>query len=298
MDEGSLSFVVWDDMAKDKTPKAIQWPDKLLTNMITHQSFQMGSVTFYASNSVVPTQMHLKFGDAEMCSISGFPRCLIPEPDPVARLRVATMPTIAHSSSTRYTHGSRRLKKPIEWKPPDMSKQSSITNLRQYIDPQRPLGFDVERERQAYSAMPSMPQILQGATPPPISMSTPTVPDSAPGNVRKAFRELLWPVRARPRDDKTIVAWAEDVHPPLEGFPENVSNVYDEENMSSMASAVQYYEVNPGELQVYEHWVNLLQPDRGRWMPPVSNEPKQFAVSSDQTYEVSGDQMHPAELPG
>ena len=231
-----------------------------------------------------------------MCSISGFPRCLVPEQDPAARLRAATMPTIAHSSSTRYTHGSQRLKKPIEWKPPDMSKQSSITNLRQYVDPQRPLGFDVERETQVSYAMPS--RTFQGATPPPISMPTPTIHQSAPSNVRKAFRELLWPVRARHMDNDSIVAWAGNVHPPLEDSPENASNVYDEENMSSMASAVQYYEVNPGELQVYEHWVNLLQPDRGSWMPPVSNEPKHFAVSPEQTYEVSGDQMHPAELPG
>lgn len=310
-EHGELSFVVWEQSGlrpriidqKLSTPRVIEI-------MIREKNFDMARFVFEVQNKVIPIHISLCFGDLATFPISGYPRLLFTDManDNTARNHIQTklssfptgLDTFARAAS-RYTHGSRRLKKVATWEPPALLERASLTDLWSYGDPNRVIGSDVinhghdNAEKSNESSLPEaiVPQ-KQDAAHQDLAPQQPATPQSAPQQpaseqrstrttLWNAFRGLLWPIRARPLwYDPAVLATPEGHGVPQsyrDGQEWKTSLLYPDQGCyeSDVPPAspprMQYYHVGSAENEIYQQWVSLLGPTMGHCVPLSGPEP-------------------------
>lgn len=358
LEHGELSFVVWEQTAL--RPRGMDrqlLPPRVIEEMVREQRFDMARFVFEVQNKVVPIHINLCFGDLTMFPISGYPRPLFTDmtSDSVAlthsQTNLSSFPTGSNTftrAASRYTHGSRRLKKVAAWEPPALLERVSLTDLRSYGDPDRVIGSDVIKQGHAYAEQRSegsLPEALgpkaQDAAHQRLAPQQLAPPQTAPRQSRleqvstrstllNAFRALLWPIRARPPkndppgwlelegDDMSQFWWFKDSqHRNLPGNRDGQvwedSSLYAEQGSYTSDSphasppTMHYYHVDSAENEIYQHWVGLLSPNMGRWMPltefgPGLNRQRQDPHvagwdSNEGPVELSGDSSLAVELP-
>lgn len=193
-------------------------------------------------------------------------------------------------AASRYTHGSRRLKRGAAWKPPSLHDFRSIPDLRQYGDPDRIIGSDFVNQQTAggtYCEV-SIPEVISVKSK-PAPIKQPTVQQPRPEQpsrtmtLRNAFRALLWPIRAHPldRDHECLEEDDEDTMSQFvasetgQASPSNHDGRPVEHAISPGPYSpspgqltIQYYHVDSAENKTYQQWVNLLGPSMGgAWVP-------------------------------
>lgn len=186
IERGELSFVVWEQSGlpflqhMDRQPLS----QKVVERMILEDRFEMDRFVFRIRDKVVPTHINLCFGDMTMVPISGFPRSLLLAADnnnisprlsqSASPMFQASVGTVTRAAS-RYTHGSRRLKRGAVWEPPSLQDSGSIPDLRQYGDPDRVIGLDVVNQQtdEGTGHDNSIPEVMP-VEPRPIPVRQPT----------------------------------------------------------------------------------------------------------------------------
>lgn len=186
IEHGELSFVVWEQSGlpflqhMDRQPLS----QRVVERMILEDRFEMDRFVFRIRDKVLPTHINMCFGDMTMVPISGFPRSLLLTTDNnniSPRLSQSASPMFQASvgmvtrAASRYTHGSRRLKRGALWEPPSLQDSRSIPDLRQYGDPERVIGLDVVNQQAAEGAGHggSMPEVVP-VEPRPAHVGQPT----------------------------------------------------------------------------------------------------------------------------
>lgn len=173
IEHGELSFVVWEQSGVPMLQHMDRQPlsQKVVEKMIREHKFEMERFVFQIRDKVLPTHINLCFGDMTMVPISGFPRSLLLTADnhnssPRVSQSALPMFQVGHGAvsraASRYTHGSRRLKRGAVWEPPSLQDSRSIPDLRQYGDPDRVIGLEVVNQQAAegigYGS--SMPEVV------------------------------------------------------------------------------------------------------------------------------------------
>lgn len=297
IEHGELSFVVWEQHGPPNLEHMDRQPlsRRVVEKMIREHKFEMDRFIFQIRDKVLPTHINLCFGNMTMEPISGFPRSLLLTADKHSSSpRSSQSPMLqtglggVSRAASRYTHGSRRLKRGAAWEPPSLQDSRSLPDLRQYGDPDRVIGLDggsmsevvpvkskpapVKRPATTQNRTDEICSELEGASSvnsqsAPVRRPTtqlqqrPQEQPSARTTLRNAFRALLWPIRAHPPDT--------DIGFPEEGEGEAMSQfVPSEHGTSTGPLTMQYYHVDSAENKIYQQWVNLLGPSMGgAWMP-------------------------------
>ncbi|KAK8017030.1 FabD/lysophospholipase-like protein [Apiospora rasikravindrae] len=281
-------FVIFEE--GDLTPlKVVSISDRIMNHMIRTGEFDLGRLRFHIKNKMRPTQIVMHFGELAMHPISGFPQLLFNE----AAQPTSAKPTVFPSSmpSTRYTHGSRRLKRTAgSWQPPDLKRVQKLSNLNMFAKRQAGLGDDGAGE--AANTKPSHPS----ASPPPrpatgspsvsmgdgVNSSSYSLPRKRIGGVRDAFKALLWsPSRENVKMEPAELSG--DLRQWLDRYRDVQARIKDANDQSynqnqhftananaipsvpdeQLAYSLQYYNVRPEEYAMYRQWVSLLQPNVG-----------------------------------
>jgi len=274
----------------------IQFSHRTVAAMIREGMCHIGRVSFRVASKIAPTQIFLCFGSTMSFLISGFPRSLFADDSQSSRKcdvsqsdetdKPLTKYITAHrglspSNSYHYVRGSRRVRVHTpKWVPPDLQATASISDLRQYADPLATFGSDVVDARPFES-----PSTSQGTTPmigddqivPIVRPPSPALEQkkSASSIARRAFRALLWPVRART---------------PKETYPRVPLYLPPRASTPNFGSA--YYQVDSRENEVYQHWVASLQTASSGSCPDAGL----FAESPQGIFEMPGDQAFPVEM--
>ncbi|KAK8075762.1 hypothetical protein PG997_010425 [Apiospora hydei] len=325
-------FVIFED--GDLTPlKVVHVSERAMNHMIRTGEFDLGRLRFHIKNKMRPTQIVMHFGELAMHPISGFPQLLFTETTQLTSAK----PTVFPSSmpSTRYTHGSRRLKRTAgSWQPPDLKRVQKLSNLNMFAKRQAGLGDDGAGEA-ATTAEPRHPPPRPATGSPSVSLgdgvnsSSSSLPRKRIGGVRDAFKALLWsPSRENVQMEPTELSddlrqWLDryrDVQARIENA--NSQSFSQNQNITAMPSvpdeqlaySLQYYNVRPEEYAMYRQWVGLLQPSvvvdgagggaaagaARPWLPPVGMSLGGYASSSPAgvVHEMAADHELPAELPG
>lgn len=349
IEHGDLSFVVWEQSGAPMLQRMDRQllSQKVVETMIREQKFEMDRFMFQIRDKVLPTYINLCFGDMTMVPISGFPRSLLLTADNhnnSSRISQSAPPMFQTSlgavtrAASRYTHGSRRLKRGAAWEPPSLQDSRGIPNLRQYGDPDRVIGLEVVDQQAAKGTdhESSLPEVVpaESKSAPvkqPIAMQYQTHegqpgivvqrdqfgfevqydgkggmlvnPEPAPMRrlitmqqqrrpqeqpsarmtLRKAFRALLWPIRAHPfdSDNDFTEEREEDAMSQFLPFETGKPSPYSHDRRPSDYAlgpgsyipspgplTMQYYEVDSVENAIYQKWVNLLGPSMGgAWVP-------------------------------
>ncbi|XXH01349.1 hypothetical protein Hte_007707 [Hypoxylon texense] len=286
----NLQFMV--SQEGDTNPLAVlPLTSKTTDSMMQKGIFYIDSLRFPIKNRLLPTQIHLCFGNVQRHPISGFPR-LITADDERSSPNTAILNYTPGTSSQRYTHGSRRLKRyNSKWKAPDLRGASSLSDLHEYATKRDcKLGHDFVEPGVAQSAGRKSQPSVQARVELPAGMSKkPTVKLG----IRETFSTLMWPLRTLKEEaEETDPTGTESLPPDLDEWfheyrriqgrlsvPAPASGVPPEE----MVAALRNYNVKPEEHAVYGQWVNLLQPDKwkskGYWLPPIDGGPENVARS-------------------
>lgn len=334
IEHGELSFVVWEqsNLLNLQRMDRQALSQKVIERMIREHKFEMDRFVFQIKDKVLPTHINMCFSNMTMVPISGFPRSLLTAENynSSPRSSQAALPIfqaglgVVTRAVSRYTHGSRRLKRGAAWKPPSFQDSRSIPNLRQYGDPDRIIGSDVVTQEAAIGSGTenSLPQVMHSKSrPPPTtrpilqqqSSERPEQP-SARTTLRNAFRALLWPIRAHP-------SGRDNMFPEEVGDEEMSQFVASETGKSSTQShdgwsvedafspgpyspalsplTMQYYHVDSAENEIYQQWVNLLGPTMGgAWMPVSQPGHNSWLRKAEEPAvpELLGNEI-PAELP-
>ncbi|KAK6860680.1 hypothetical protein PG995_004316 [Apiospora arundinis] len=321
-------FVIFED-GDDRPFKEVPISESNMTHMIRSGKFDLGRIRFHLKNKMRPTQIILCFGQVANHPISGFPRLLFSE----AAKSTLTSPAVFPSSmpSTRYTHGSRRIKRTLgSWQPPDLKRVQKLSNLSMFAE--REAGLEEEGAGDAINMDPLQPLSPTSPPPRPATSSPPlAMGDGANssslslpkrrGGIRDAFRALWLPSREslgmQPAElPEHLRQWVDryrdaqarinDTNDPSSSQSMSTPSVPDEQ----MVYSLQYYNVRPEEYAVYRQWVSLLRPNaangaaaggdfKGQWMAPMEFS-GEYARSSPAGvfHELPGDQQLPAELQG
>ncbi|KAK8121780.1 hypothetical protein PG984_010450 [Apiospora sp. TS-2023a] len=322
-------FVIFED--GDLTPlKVVPVSERAMNHMIRTGGFDLGRLRFHLKNKMRPTQIVMHFGESAMHPISGFPQLLFTAE--AAQPASAKPSTVFPSSmpSTRYTHGSRRLKRTAGgWQPPDLKRVQKLSNLSMFAKRQAGLGDDgvgdsAGSEQPQPSTAPDS-RVPGTTSSPPFSLgdgsnaSSSSLPKKR-GGVRDAFKALLWSP-SRENDSTEPAELSEDLRQWLDMYRDvqtrikNANNHSFSQNQGSTAApsvpdeqlaySLQYYNVRPEEYAMYRQWVGLLQPSVAHsaetpWLPPLVKASGGYASSSPAgvVHEMSADHALPAELPG
>jgi len=264
--------------------------------MIREGMCHIGRASFRVASKIAPTQIFLCFGSTMSFLISRFPRSLFADDSQSSRKcavsqsdetgKPLTKYITAHrglspSNSYHYVRGSRRVRVHTpKWVPPDLQATASISDLRQYADPLATFGSDVVDARpfeslstsQGITPMTGGDQFVPVVRPP---FPAPEQTKSATSIARRAFRALLWPVRAR--TPKQTYPMAPYYPPPIVSAP-NFGGAY--------------YQVDSRENEVYQHWVASLQTASSASYTDAGL----FANSPQGIFEMAGDQAFPVEM--
>ncbi len=293
MGNEEMKFVIVED-GDLKPLVTVNITAKVVDSMVQNGVFNLGRLRFSIKHHHLLTQIHLFFGNISMHPISGFPRTLILHEDTVPNLPMSY--NRSDSSSIRYTHGSRRMKKfKGAWETLDLRATLSHSNLRQYATIRaRPLGQDVMILE---ASKPPEPTTLQNSVVPDIRISTnvsrigeigePGTPRHRRDIVRSAFEALLSPLRLRNANlsstdtNHKIMSW-------IDGTAGQDSVAGDGVILDAVPSEntayLQHYNVREADYEIYKQWTSLLQPDMsaktGYWNPLSSKQPGNFAQSA------------------
>lgn len=343
IEHGELCFVVWEQSGPLNLQRMDRQPlsQRVIEKMIREHKFEMDRFVFQIRDKVLPTHINLCFGNMTMVPISGFPRSLLtadnhngsPRSSQSALPMFQTGLGAVSRAASRYTHGSRRLKRQAAWEPPSLHDFKSIPDLRQYGDPDRIIGSDVvNQQSEAGTDHESfLPEVVPvKPRPAPVKRATtqqqrPQEQPSTRSTLRNAFRALLWPIRAHPPDSdhafpeeaeeeamSQFVAsetgrpppWSHDGRPPSGHAPGSPGPYSPNPGPLTM----QYYHVDSAENDIYQQWVNLLGPTMGgQWVPVNNNQPHRHDFprgaydpaareSIAGRFEMSGDSVQPVEL--
>ncbi|KAI4858552.1 acyl transferase/acyl hydrolase/lysophospholipase [Hypoxylon rubiginosum] len=289
----NLQFMVFQD--GDTNPLAIlPLTSKTTDSMIQKWMFYIDPLRFSVKNRLLPTQIHLCFGHVQMHPISGFPRLIIPD-DERSNPNSAILNYTPKTSSQRYTHGSRRLKRyNSKWKAPDLRGASSLSNLHEYATKRDcKLGHDFMESGVAESTRKQPQPPAQART--ELSAGLSKKPSVKLG-IRETFSTLMWPLRTLEEEEAEEPGSIDTgpLPPDLEEWFREYRKIQNKLTVPGPASgippeelvaALRNYNIKPEEYAVYEQWVNLLQPDKwrskgkGYWLPPIDSGPDNIARS-------------------
>ncbi|KAK8072958.1 FabD/lysophospholipase-like protein [Apiospora saccharicola] len=322
-------FVIFED--GDLTPlKVVPVSERAMNHMIRTGGFDLGRLRFHLQNKMRPTQIVMHFGESAMHPISGFPQLLFAADaaQPTSAKPSAVFPS--SMPSTRYTHGSRRLKRTAGgWQPPDLKRVQKLSNLSMFAKRQAGLGDDgvgdsAGVEQPQPSTAPDSRASATTISPPfPLGDGSNASSSSLPkkrGGVRDAFKALLWSP-SRENDSTEPAELSEDLRRWLDMYRDVQTRIKNANNHSfgqnqyntgapsvpdeQLAYSLQYYNVRPEEYAMYRQWVGLLQPSVAHsagtpWLPPLVKASGGYASSSPAgvVHEMSADHALPAELPG
>ncbi|KAI0003957.1 hypothetical protein F4779DRAFT_621638 [Xylariaceae sp. FL0662B] len=272
--------------------------------------FEDGDTTLLETVHLTPEVANVMMRDevfnlrqVAMHPISGFPRVLI-QGDENSAPGLSIPSSILHSTSCRYTHGSRRLKKfNDKWQPPDVRGTPNFFNLRNYAsDPARTIGNDFMR-------MAELNQKLQPGSQEWMPYSA-EVPENAGhqrarrSTIREAFKALQWPLRSQKPEAESHIE-PSSLEPLL---PENLKSQHGgSESMAATflpsgysKASLRPYNARSEESAVYRQWLSLLQPvvtrEGGNNFSPTNYWSGNVTRSSSPERDCELDDAGPVEL--